>query len=334
MESVITGATGSAAYDYISHQLGLYSGDSQDLEKRLDEIRSQNDHLLQILHGTSVLPKQPVPTITLDPLPDRAAPQQSVNPPSLPAIPDASLLNPPVGDVPPCVGGMDPIAAMRRAVAFDQGYGLPHREADQAAACYGAAGHAGMPEAQYALADMLLTGDDGVPRDPQRAMEWLQDAADLDFVPAYVRLALAYEHGEAGPPDSERAAYWYLNAAAAGEPYSQMQLSRFAWFGVAGPPNRLAAFGWLELALEEGYAPAGPTMRQMLDVIAADAHAGSTGAAYVMGLGAMYGVPGLMPVDDRNAAGWLSMAARDRSDAAAVLRELCGENPAACPNPP
>lgn len=109
---------------------------------------------------------------------------------------------------------------------------------------------------------MLMDGDEGVPRNSAVGIQWMERSALGGFVPAQTRLAIAYEKGEGTAPDASRARLWYTEAGLAGDTYSQYQLSRYYYRGLGDlSPDKVATFGWLELALLEGYTPAQDTMR-------------------------------------------------------------------------
>jgi hypothetical protein len=90
-----------------------------------------------------------------------------------------------------------------------------------------------IPIAQFSLADMLLNGDIGVPRDQDRGLEYLEAAARNGFVPARIRLGDAYD--KANPSVAFK---WFAAAANAGSTYAQYQLSRFFYYGIVGPKDR------------------------------------------------------------------------------------------------
>lgn len=72
---------------------------------------------------------------------------------------------------------------------------------------------AGVPRAQLLLG-LIYDRGDGVPADPQKALEWIRKAADQGFPQALHNLAYAYEFGEYGLTiDMPKALSLYLQAA-------------------------------------------------------------------------------------------------------------------------
>ena len=76
------------------------------------------------------------------------------------------------------------------------------------------AAYSGDAEAALTVADMLITGEGGLPPDPKTAKSILTRAAELGIVEAQLKLADYYEKGLDGRPDLIRA---YALALATGE---------------------------------------------------------------------------------------------------------------------
>ncbi len=249
-------------------------------------------------------------------------------------------VRPTIGPPPPppeCEQGMPGMAALKRAVDFDDGTLSWKRNAAAAEACYYVAARQDIPLAQYDLADMLLTGDDDIPVDLLTGVQWMEAAARNGFVPAQTRLAIAYETGQEGAEaDLQEAAYWYAQAGSAGDAYAQYQMARFNYYGMGGMKHDwVAAFYWLDLALKQRFAPSGPTMDDLLGKIENDARADNPGALYVMGIAYQVGVPGRINPDAHNAF----LAYRDAQrlgwnnpnyNVADALNYLCQDSPQAC----
>ena len=77
------------------------------------------------------------------------------------------------------------------------------------------AADAGLPTAQYDLAEMLLDGETGRP-DPKRALPWLTQAVQAHHPVAEYRLGLLYEQGTVVEKNLSTARALYTLAAAAG----------------------------------------------------------------------------------------------------------------------
>jgi hypothetical protein len=227
---------------------------------------------------------------------DRLGKKAIAEHPSRPAI------NPPPPP-PECEKDLEGTTALKRAIDFDDGTLSWQRNAAAAETCYYSAALQHIPGAQYDLADMLLTGDDDVPTDRDKGLQWLEEAARNDFVPAQTRLAIAYETGtEGASSDLQEAAHRYERAAGLGDAYAQYQMARFSIYGMGGmQPDWIAAFYWLDLALKQGFPASGPTMDSLLAKIKSDARADNPGAHYVLGIAYQVGVPGRISADPHNA---------------------------------
>jgi TPR repeat protein len=96
------------------------------------------------------------------------------------------------------------------------------------------AAEAGLPTAQYDLAEMLLNGEAGEP-DPKGALPWLIAAAAAHHPIAEYRLAILYEEGTVTEKNLAQARVLYTDAAARGVPGAAERLAKL---GPAAPaPN-------------------------------------------------------------------------------------------------
>jgi len=95
------------------------------------------------------------------------------------------------------------------------------------------AAEAGLPTAQYDLAEMLLNGEAGKP-DPKRALPWLTLAAAAHHPVAQYRLGILYEAGTVVPKDVNIARTLYAQAAAASVPGAKERLAALG--GPGGQP--------------------------------------------------------------------------------------------------
>src|SRR5258708_332397 len=86
------------------------------------------------------------------------------------------------------------------------------------------AADAGLPTAQYDLAEMLLNGETGEP-DPKAALPWLTRAAASHHPIAEFRLGEMYEDGKLVEKDIHAARTLYSEAAAAGVPGAKERLA-------------------------------------------------------------------------------------------------------------
>jgi len=85
---------------------------------------------------------------------------------------------------------------------------------------YEAAARAGVPSAQFKLANAYFAGA-GVARDPQQALRWYERAAAQGQPEAQHALGLFLTGGVAGPPDAVEGYKWLLLADRAGVPDSK-----------------------------------------------------------------------------------------------------------------
>ncbi|WP_020652112.1 tetratricopeptide repeat protein [Massilia niastensis] len=111
---------------------------------------------------------------------------------------------PPPTAAPQAQEAADGRAAYRLGLACRSGEGMP-QDAALAARWLGVAARAGVPEAMFILANMLLDGE-GVAKDEQEARRLLEAAAQRDHAEAWQQLALM-------EPDPARAAQLMRRAA-------------------------------------------------------------------------------------------------------------------------
>jgi TPR repeat protein len=87
------------------------------------------------------------------------------------------------------------------------------------------AAEAGLPTAQYDLAEMLLNGEAGEP-DPKAALHWLIAASAAHHPVAEYRLAILYEEGTVAEKNLGMARVLYTDAAARGVPGAAERLAK------------------------------------------------------------------------------------------------------------
>jgi TPR repeat protein len=75
----------------------------------------------------------------------------------------------------------------------------------------------GFSAAQYDLADDYFYGLAGIDKDEHMATLLFRRSAEQGYAPAQLRLGLGYAYGRGVPQDYEKAAYWYARAAENGE---------------------------------------------------------------------------------------------------------------------
>ena len=116
------------------------------------------------------------------------------------------------------------VAAMRNeGLMLRKGVGT-EKDPQAAEAILERAAEAGLPTAQYDLAEMLLNGEAGE-ADPKAALPWLTRAAASHHPIAEFRLGQMYEEGKLVKRDMHAARALYDDAAAAGVPGAKERLA-------------------------------------------------------------------------------------------------------------
>jgi TPR repeat protein len=81
----------------------------------------------------------------------------------------------------------------------------------------------GHPGAQAVLGRMYLYGE-GIAKNPQEGLRWLEKSADQGYEPAMFSLGNIYSEGRAGAKDTEKAAHWFRQSAARGSERAKEKL--------------------------------------------------------------------------------------------------------------
>ncbi|CCF79561.1 hypothetical protein HBZS_100090 [Helicobacter bizzozeronii CCUG 35545] len=66
--------------------------------------------------------------------------------------------------------------------------------------------------AGYVDAGLMYEGDEDIPKDYAKAMQYYQKAADMGNSAAYTNLGIMYAHGKGVKPDKEKARQYYQKA--------------------------------------------------------------------------------------------------------------------------
>ncbi|WP_051257965.1 toll/interleukin-1 receptor domain-containing protein [Desulfovibrio cuneatus] len=156
---------------------------------------------------------------------------------------------------------------------------------------------------QGSAAAMVLLGDMhygglGIPKNMQQAVAWYRRAADAHFPAGQTSLASLYEQGMGVEQDLAQARFWYEKAAAQGDNQARYALGALYENGEGVPASYATALRWYKAAAAEGYATAQYKM----------------GAMYHMGMG--------VQKDVAEARRWLQLAV-EQGDAEA--KELLGQ---------
>ena len=117
------------------------------------------------------------------------------------------------------------VAAMRNeGLMLRKGQGV-EKDPEAAQDMLQRAAEAGLPTAQYDLAEMLINGEAGDP-DPKAALPWLTQAAAAHHPIAEYRLGVFYEEGTVVEKNVGFARTLYTDAAARGVPDAKERLAK------------------------------------------------------------------------------------------------------------
>ena len=148
-----------------------------------------------------------------------------------------------------------PPAMYTKAIFMREGKLLPKDDVESVRLLTNAAAKRHGPS-MYELGVMYIEGRD-LPIDPEKGMKLIRDAATLGSKQAAFYLGAHYEAGEGLPRDSDKARRYFRLCAAAHEAQCQYRLghSLLADKGTE-EDNYIQGLAWLELASEQGFAPA------------------------------------------------------------------------------
>jgi hypothetical protein len=121
---------------------------------------------------------------------------------------------------------------------------------------------AGNVDAQYQLGLMYGNGL-GVPKDPQKATEWLDKATGKFDPGAQFNLGVMYFQGERLPKDYGLAGRWFRKAAERGDPEAQYNLGWMYEKGTGVPQDTAEATDWYKKGAEGGFPLARLTLAKM-----------------------------------------------------------------------
>ena len=116
--------------------------------------------------------------------------------------------------------------------------------------------------AQLALAGMYLNGR-GVEKDEEKAFEWCEKSAKLNYAPAQFNLALMYLEGMGVEKDEEKAFEWYEKSAKLNYAPAQFTLALMYLYGIGVEKDEEKAFEWCEKSAKLNYAPAQSSLAWM-----------------------------------------------------------------------
>ncbi|MGB3501838.1 MAG: tetratricopeptide repeat protein [Mesorhizobium sp.] len=127
---------------------------------------------------------------------------------------------------------------------------------------YEKAAKGGLPDAQYAMAQVYANGTGGRPVDDVEARRWMALAAQRNFDSAQVELGSWMVEGKGGPRDMKAGFGWIRRAALGGNVAGQNRLAKLYVEGLGVDPDIIEGAAWYVVAKR-----AGLTDRYMEDVL-------------------------------------------------------------------
>lgn len=144
------------------------------------------------------------------------------------------------------------------ALMYEDGAGLD-KSHEKAIQFLQLAAQNGNYPAQYDLASLYNEGKGGLAKDQARACELFEKAADQGHVKAMHNAGYCYQLGTGGVKDEGKAISYYTKAAEAGSTRSEHSLGIL--YGRSGQLEK--AYFWLRIADSSGYAESKPLIEKM-----------------------------------------------------------------------
>jgi len=148
----------------------------------------------------------------------------------------------------------DAKAQFKLGMMYRIGEGVPKNPAKAAEWLENAAAQ-GNANAQYNLGMMCRVGD-GVPENSAKAAEWFEKAAAQGNVNAQYNLGVMYDTGDGVPIKPVKALEWFQKAAAQGDTMSQNKLGMMYSTGDGVPVDSGKAMEWFHKSATRGYSNA------------------------------------------------------------------------------
>jgi uncharacterized protein len=127
----------------------------------------------------------------------------------------------------------------------------------------------GLPLAQHNLAGLYFYGN-GLPQDYREALAWYRKAADQGFAPSQSFLGWMFLNGKGVPFDFKQASDWYRKAANQGDMEAQFSLGLMYFNGENLMPDLVESYKWLNLAAAQGHASALRHRARISEALTAD----------------------------------------------------------------
>jgi TPR repeat protein len=145
--------------------------------------------------------------------------------------------------------GSQALAQYFIADMYEHGWGV-EKSHEKAIQFLQLAANNGNYPAQFDLGSLYNDGTGGMPMDKAIACQWFEKAADSGHARAMHNTGYCYQVGSGGKKDSDKAIHYYTLAAELGLTSSQHNLGML--YGVMG--NAEKAYFWLRVAQSSGYA--------------------------------------------------------------------------------
>ncbi len=110
----------------------------------------------------------------------------------------------------------------------------------------------GDKDAQCQLGTIFVAGN-GVPKNTELGIQWLQKAAEQGSIEALNNLACMYYMGNGVPKNSKLAFDWFHKAAKLGHAHSQHNIAQFYALGTGVSQDATLAVEWYKKAAEQGF---------------------------------------------------------------------------------
>jgi len=120
-------------------------------------------------------------------------------------------------------------------------------------------------EAQLALALLYEYGEQGLARDPEKALSWFLQAGKSGIPAACLYLGIKFENGSGALRNPGAAAQWYCCAARKGWAMAQFLLAELYRQGKGVAADHCRALAWYGLAAEQGYPGAQEAVQQLTE---------------------------------------------------------------------
>lgn len=125
----------------------------------------------------------------------------------------------------------------------------------------------GDSEAQLALALFYEYGEEGIERNPEKSLFWLEKASDSCLACACLYLGIKFEAGNGVEQNFKKASQYYTCAARQDWPAAQFFLGRLYSIGKGVEKNLFQALAWVGLAVENGYPGADEEYGKLLNAV-------------------------------------------------------------------